>query len=625
MFIVPLEGSKRSTLLKRNLDRIKALSMFIQHVRVIPDPDCIDSANLLPKLAYHVVMELLDECDVPHVCGTRNAKLQTAELAVLLDCPIVSDNSDFYIFQSPVPSRYRVIPLSLFNSACDQLPTKCADCDSQSTTCYGVSCSVFCQPKSSLNKVTPTLLPLLGVLLDNNATSNVHTPDSVQLLIKKTPKMPYGAKRVHAVLRWLSQFTNNSSGALHEILSGYSSLQLNDITKQIAQCIRGYFLDPVTGGSELANEINLPSDTAFTLRSPRGNQPVNFDSFSVNTVDEAVSLLCRTLSHCGRISALLIDALYVRGGSVLRILYEDLKYANSIYTVDLEYRIGCSHKLRWLTDGQPVESYREGRRMSTFSVKLPVATVPRCQLALESFDRFFSQYLSIDLSSMVSDSSESMGIICMLIVWLRHASVKEVAQMPAVRNPVALAFVTCALLTIFHYEYLRGRESTVADKKVSELCKGYGQVASDAKRESVKSGHQCYAIEVVHQPNELQLVYVELQHLTHLLEVLCPCSNAEEDPTGGDSAPADERRLSLWPGWVMFSSGRLLHWLAQALACAPPDDGFERLQNNWIPFLLRAVFCDITPPSVSELSTRVSDLLKTVQRVLIEGSTISSV
>ncbi|CAI2737546.1 unnamed protein product, partial [Dicrocoelium dendriticum] len=650
-------GSKRETLLKRNSERINALSLFVQEARTFADADCMASpADLLPKLAHQVVMELLDMCGVPHVCGTREADLQMAELAVLLDCPLVSNDSDFYIFQSPVPSRYRVIPLSSLSSTCYQLPKKCADCGTQSATCYGLSCSVFHQSQSCLNRVTPTMLPLLAVMSDNDTISNVHLPDGVERLIKKPPKMPYSAKRVHAVLGWLSQFTNNSSGALRQILSGYFSLQLIDITKQIAQCIRGYFLDPVTGGSELANELNLPTDTAFARHSPHGSPPVNLDSISVRTVDEAVSLLAQTLSHwkagdvggntdfcfqwprrlshgfrTGRISTSLLDALYVRGGSVLRILYEDLKYENSIYSVsehirslnyrllvELENHIGCSHKLRWLTDGKPIESRREGRRMSTFSVHLPVATVPRCESTVECFDRFFSQYLSIGLSSVVCDSPQTVGIICVLIVWLRHTSIKEVARIPVNENPVALAFTMCAMLTGFRYEDFRGQEETMADKKLAELCKGYGQIVSDAKRECAKNGHQRYSIEIVHQLNELQLVFVELQHLTTLLEVLSTCNGGEEDPNGGERAQADEKRLTFWPGWVMFSSGRLLHWLVQALACAPPDDRIERLKNVWIPILLRAVSSDISTSSASEFSNRVADVLGAVLRVLTD-------
>ncbi|CAH8622530.1 unnamed protein product [Dicrocoelium dendriticum] len=632
--------------------------MFIHEARAFADAECITSpAFLLPNLAHQVVMELLDMCGVPHVSSTREADLQMAELAVLLDCPIVSNDSDFYLFQSPAPSRYRVIPLSSLSSTCDRLPTKCADCGSQSATCYGLSCSVYRPSQSCLNKVTPSLLPLLAVLLGNDVISNVHLPDEVERLIKLAPSMSYCAKRVHAALGWLSQLSNNSSGALRQILSGYSGPQLIDITKQIAQCIRGYFLDPVTGGSELANEMNLPTDAYFARHSLYRRPSISLDSISLKTVDEAITLLKQTLSHweagavgtgtdlcfqwpqqlshvfrTGRLCNSLIDALYVRGGSVLGILYEDLNYETSIYTVseqirflnyrllvELENRIGCSKKLLALTDGNPIESRREGKRMSTFSVQLPVVTVPRCVSTVECIDRFFSQYLSLELSSMVCDSPQTLGIICVVIFWLRHTSIKDVAQIPVNGNPVVLAFITCALLTGIHYECSRGHEKTVADKELEKLCKRYGQVASDAKRECVTDDHHCYSIEVVHQLSELQLVYVELQHLTTLLEVLCTCTGGEEDPTGGDSAPADEMRLIFWPGWVMFSSGRLLHWLVQALAWAPPDDRIDRLKYRWIPTLLHAIFFDdITSSYTSEYSKLVVDELDAVLCVLTD-------
>ncbi|CAH8622513.1 unnamed protein product [Dicrocoelium dendriticum] len=630
--------------------------MFIQEARVFADAECIASpAFLLPNLAHQVIIELLDMCGVPHVGSTREADLQMAELAVLLDCPIVSNDSDFYLFQSPAPSRYRVIPLSSLSSTCDRLPTKCADCGSQSETCYGLSCSVYRQFQSCLNKVTPSLLPLLAVLLGNDVISNVHLPDGVERLIKMAPRMSYSAKRVHAVLGWLSQFSNNSSGALRQILSGYSGPQLIDITKQIAQCIRGYFLDPVAGGSELANEMNLLTDADFSRHSLYGRPSINLESITVKTVDEAITLLKQTMSHweagavgvgtdlcfqwprqlshlfrTGRLCNSLIDALYVRGGTVLGILYEDLNYVTSIYSVseqirflnyrllvEIENRIGFSKKLRALTDGKLIESRREGKRMSTFSVQLPVATLPRCASTVECIDRFCSQYLSIELGSIVYDSPLTLGIICLLIFWLRHTSVKDVAQIPVNGNPVALAFITCALLTGIHYECSRGHEGDLADQALAELCKRYGQVASDAKRECVTDGRHCYSIEVVHQLSELQLVYVELQHLTTLLEVLSICNDVADDPTGGDSALADERRLILWPGWVMFSSGRLLHWLVQALACASPDDRIDRLKNRWIPALLRAIFSDdITSSDASECSKLIVDELEAVLCVL---------
>ncbi|CAI2738762.1 unnamed protein product, partial [Dicrocoelium dendriticum] len=470
-------GGKRETLLDRNMQRINALWDFIQQARAFADPDSMASLeNLLPKLAHQVVMELLDECGVPYICGTRKAKLQMAELAVVLNCPLMSNNSDFYIFQSLVPSRYRVIPFSLLKSTCEQLPTKCADCDSQSATCYGLSCSVFCQYPPCLNKVKPHLLPLLAVLLNNDPSSNVRPPASVEGLIKQSQ----GVKRIHDVLHWLEQFSGEPSGAIREILSGYAMFELEEITKQVAQCIHGYFLDSFTDGFELAKELNLPTDTAFALHAPRGNPPVNIDSISVKTLDDAVSLLSQTLAHwevaevevnadfcfrwprqlkrayrSGRITISLLDALYMRGGGVLWILYEDLNHKDSIYSVseyvrslnyslllELEKRNGCSHKFRWLTDGKPIESRRVGRRISTFSVELPVVSMPRGESAVERFHQFFRQYLSIDLSRADYDIPQMWGIICVLILWLRHTSIKNVNRRTLVRNPVGLAFIT---------------------------------------------------------------------------------------------------------------------------------------------------------------------------------------
>ncbi|CAI2736962.1 unnamed protein product [Dicrocoelium dendriticum] len=647
-------GTKRETLLRRNMERIPALNNFIHLAQLTPDTDCVDcGVDLLPKLTNQVALDLLDEFGIPHICCIREADTRIAELAVFLDCPLLSNDSDFYIFQSPYPSRYRVISLTSLSSECERLPNNCSECASSSTRCYGLSCTVYRPTRSSLSTVSPSLIPLLAVLLGNDVISCIRIPDSVNNLVRASKNSCYSAKRVGAMLQWLSRFSNDVSSPLYEIFSGYSTSNLDQLTKQIAHCVQGYFLDPTTGGSELSAALGLPSVLAFVPTPLPSNLHVDLSSISVTTVEEAVSVVARVLS-CGgtggrdadadfcrlwptklvrsfrnsQISTSLLDALYVRGGTVLRILYENLNHETSIYKVsermrlleyqlfiELENSLDCSQNLRWLTNGSPVENRRNGSRMCTFPMPLPASTIPRCRTALQSFEQFFRQYLFIDLRCISCDSTYAVGIASILVLWLKFSSFSEVTQCLFVENPVVLSFVACALVSGIYFDYLREHPYGNADRALAELCEEYVRLATDAKRECLSAGLHRYSIEIVHQFNELQLVYLELKQLTNLLDIFCTHLSERVAPAS-TTPPSRTLRLSFWPAWVMFPSGRLLYWLTQALFSVAPHNRFRLLQTKWIPDLLRITLYKLPPPHVSDMPKRVWRLLDTAQQML---------
>ncbi|KAF8564151.1 hypothetical protein P879_11653, partial [Paragonimus westermani] len=94
------EGTKRETLLNRNVDRIKELSKFLMETRFNLD-DVEGIPEILPKLTNLVFREVLNELRIPHFCYEREADMHIAELAIYLDCPLLSNDSDFYLFQAP--------------------------------------------------------------------------------------------------------------------------------------------------------------------------------------------------------------------------------------------------------------------------------------------------------------------------------------------------------------------------------------------------------------------------------------------------------------------------------------------------------------------------------------------
>ncbi|GAA57647.1 O-sialoglycoprotein endopeptidase [Clonorchis sinensis] len=649
------KGSKRETLLKRNAECMDTLSRFLNH-NAFNDVEYTQQStpNILPKLTNHVFLSVLEEMGIHHVKCEREADIHVAELAIYLNCPVVSNDSDFFIFGTPLASDYRVIPFMFLEQKSKPLPSRCSACTG-SAGCYALPCKVFRPSQSVLRRICPPLRPLLPVLVGNDVISSVPFPSAITWRINSSQRngMSYNGRRIHAVIDWLSGFSDDLSTPVREILSLHHGKQLEYITAQIVTCVLGYVLDLHTVCRQLADFLSLKEGSKSPVCIASSPPKPNKDIIKASTLEAAVSAVTNVLpsQQCGVpsvktdaklmcgwppnfvskfrqgcISTTTLDGLYVQGGTVMRILMEDLRLSNSIYhvteqirqlqyglVIHLEEKLGCSYKLCASNRGDAVEYRRQGLNMCCFELQVPRLVFPPVQPASpDFFIDFFKHHLRLDLRLVKTDTTESNSLVCLLVFWFRHSQIARSRSSGLHDCSVALAVMVCALITSTYFNSAHGNWHAVKSI-TADLCDRFGALGNNLKEQHSRFQSSRLSIEIIHQLNELQLVHQEFHQLVELMDILC----VHADICHGCTGPAilSGRFFSFVPEWVMFSSGRLLHWLALNIEHSRPLDRMHWVSTHWIPWILsglsKTVYLD-----ARSLSDRINSLISSAERML---------
>ncbi|TGZ56993.1 hypothetical protein CRM22_010044 [Opisthorchis felineus] len=649
-----IKGSKRGTLLKRNAERIDTLSRFLNNQALNDVEDTQQSTpDILPKLTNRVFLSVLEELGIHHVKCEREADIHVAELAIYLNCPVVSNDSDFFIFGAPLSSDYRVIPLMFLEQKCKPLPSRCSACTG-GAGCYALSCKIFRPSQSVLRGICPPLRPLLPVLVGNDVISSVPFPPAITWRINSSQRngMSYNGRRIHAVIDWLSGFSDDLSTPVREILSLHQGQQLEDITAQIITCVLGYVLDLHTVCRQLADFLSLKvgkSPIRIASSRPRPNK----DIIKATTLEAAITAVTNALpsEQCvspsvkedanlmcgwppnfvskfrqGCISTTILDGLYVRGGTVMQTLMEDLGLSNCIHhvterirqlqyglVIHLEEKLGRSYKLCASDRGDAVECRRQGFNICCFELHVPRLVFPPVEPASpDFFIDFFKHHLRLDLRLVKTDSTESNSLVCLLVFWFRHSQIARSRSSGLHDCSVALAVIVCALITLMYLKSAHGNRRAMKSI-TADLCDRFGALGNSLKWQKSTLQPSRFSIEIIHQLNELQLVYQELHQLVELMDIMC----AHADISHGCTSPAipSERFFSFIPEWVMFSSGRFLYWLTLNIEHCWPLDRMHRLSSYWIPWILGGLSRTMDL-DVGALSDRINSLISSAERML---------
>ncbi|XP_031441678.1 protein asteroid homolog 1 [Clupea harengus] len=164
-------------------------------------------SSLLPLLTKAVFMQLLLDMAVPLFQCAAEADFEIASLASQWGCPVLTNDSDFYIFQ--LPGGY--IPFRYFQWGSVVVGKQAPSHGYIPARCYTVDrlCSHF-------QGLTPQMLPLLAVIMGND-----YTPPDIKQIFFSRVNLPVtggrGNPQTEGLLLWLSQFSSPDE-ALEEVL-----------------------------------------------------------------------------------------------------------------------------------------------------------------------------------------------------------------------------------------------------------------------------------------------------------------------------------------------------------------------------------------------------------------------
>ncbi|KAI2652941.1 hypothetical protein H4Q32_006281 [Labeo rohita] len=202
---------------------------------------------VLPLLVCEVFKQVLSELGVPFVQCISEADFEIASLAKHWGCPVLTNDSDFYIFD--LKGGY--LPFSFF-----QWNNVCGKATERYVPACHFSVNRFC---SHFNHINKQLLPLFAVVLGND-----YTPGKITEIFfsrVELERVPSGRKsgrsgspRIEGFLLWLSQFTNPVV-ALEEVLEILGEQRKGNLRAQISAGMRDYQLPQ---SSSLAQYFSSP-------------------------------------------------------------------------------------------------------------------------------------------------------------------------------------------------------------------------------------------------------------------------------------------------------------------------------------------------------------------------------
>ncbi|CAH8448456.1 unnamed protein product [Schistosoma intercalatum] len=614
------EGSKLDTLLKRNVDQFNKLSSALRNINSISNLDSLDlKIDITPRLCRHVLVEILRESSVRYIACEREADISIAKLAIYLQCPITSGDSDFLIYR-PIDDNqvYSFIPLSSILLDCKQRSLPCSVCKLDGSPCFFISCKVL-NNSGPFYKLKYPMLPLFAILVGNDIISNIRLPAIIDSLIHNSDlqNTSYYQRRIHAIFNWILQFCDMKQ-PLSLILSLYRQNERDDIEETIRSGISDYFLN--ISGENLAHALGFSNKHYVSLSVPSSSKleksniqnsttswgscfedPFKFSKPIFERNNDKVSIfhhwpkeLIKRFKSLELIPSFL-DYMYVRNGVVPRQVVEDIKSPNSInecmskmrsilngLIYGLEKHLGTNEKLCGM-ENECVTEYRRSSNgqltktlISVKPLKPPSAKTPEF-----SFVSFFSQSFNVNL---VKDFKplEIQGLAVLLVLWFRSSLHAQSKAKNIQTSPVGLALSCCVIAINLNCEFL-GRNNTFEDF-VNSICTHFNKCADLAKSVYCQRNSPFFCIEDVHQLNELQSMASGLNHLVALVEVLCPfyVSNIDEF----DTSHLKNSFISFYPLWMLFASGRLIYWIGRLLQSLDPSERFHKVINDWLPKLL---------------------------------------
>ncbi|CAH8600426.1 unnamed protein product [Schistosoma mattheei] len=615
----PKEGTKLDTLMKRNKEYFKQLASAL----LIAKSTCSTELNIdiAPRLNRNVLVEILRESSIRYIACEREADISTAELAVHLQCPVTSGDSDFFIYRPNDNNQvYNFIPFSTI-SRYSKRSVPCSICKRSGASCYFMLCSIL-NNSGPFSKLKYPMLPLFAILVGNDMISNIRLPTIIDSLIhtSKLQRKSYYQRRIDAIFNWLLSFRDIEE-PLSLVLSLYSENERDGIGKTIRLGISDYVLS--SSGENLARELGFSTEhnisSSVSLSSKMGNLSIQdpttcrgsycedaskFSKPILERNDDEDSIFHRWPKELIRrfrfldLIPSLFDHMYVRNGAFSRLLMEDIKIPSSLdecmskmrsaingLIYGLENHLGTSGKLCGM-ENECVTEYRRNvdgdftkTLMSMKPLKPPSAKTPEL-----SFLSFFSKLFNVNLEKDFKPL-EIQGLAILLILWFRCSSHAQNEAKNIKTSPVALALSCCTIAMNSNREFL-GRNRDVDGDFANSIRTHLDKCADVAKSNCCQDvNKRSFCIEQVHQLNESQSMATGLKHLVAMIEVLCPfyMSNSNKfDSCSHFRNPF----ISFYPFWMLFASGRLLYWISRLLQNIDPSERFHKVMNEWLPKLL---------------------------------------
>ncbi|VDP87549.1 unnamed protein product [Echinostoma caproni] len=643
-FIFRVEKARRKISSTSLLAKLKATMHLFQLDLVLEEDAFVDLLNL-----EHYV----------HLRSPFCRKRSCAALAAALNCPLLSESVEYLVLCASAPSRqfngFNFIPLSYANFETEErMRHRCSatrssknpPCsDATTDQCLFLHAHRFAPERTSIGQVHEFYRPLLFLLLGSDSIPRITLPSQVYQIMNTTSG-DYKTRRWFTICNWLAKYTSNvSMEPINRIINTYNQDLRLTVQSKLSDSVQTYIPSP----SVASRLVSLLSNTTIseTWRSriseflkkdipirpnpSQGRGPVLYQLLrgsDFGTELDFTSDWSSDLTQAFTQSALLakcITPVYVSPDILLPSYIGLPEDDRSVYEASLplrliHYRIllGLKHKLPDPDKSlDPHICVNEILSVSPNLLSRSVQVTPLyvCSRSVQ-IDIFLHQFLGLKLPQDVNRYSPLANLAIALAIWHCHSEPESSFSLTLVESPIALAILVCAVATWFNYQ------CTDLDESVLVQC--YQAVGDTAENQATTSAGMAvlptdippaYRLEFVHAYNSIQLVYASFRSLLTLLTKLVSVQNTSTLP-------------SFTQTWIIFPSGRLVHWIASCLDNVDRSARRYQAMRFWMPRLLyrsKNISASISAQMLCSMSQEFTKLLDLACSVLLDPVLNSSV
>ncbi|TPP60349.1 hypothetical protein FGIG_08281 [Fasciola gigantica] len=604
-----------------------------------------------------VLIELLNLEKCVHVRSPYCPRRSCAALAAALDCPLLSCSPEYFVLSAPARTRlhngFNFIPFNLTDFGTPQpLTGSCSTAwppsvrlscqDAANGECHFLPAHRFVPELSCMDKVSEFYRPLLFLLLGSDSIPRIKLPAHVYGLISSFTG-DYKTRRWLSLCSWLAQF--HSSGSMEpisRILTTYSGDIQPLVAKKLAESVLTYIPSPTiapqlaallsqstslsTAWHSRVNEIperqtpmrpncsGSQSNTQFNLLQRLSGADFGSD-VTVDFTSTWSPKLVEAFSQ-STLSSKCISPIYVSPDILLSSHLElpdsdESVHESSLPLRLLHYRIFAGLKQSLTAPIKSVPTPFVVNEHLSAGPDLVCCSIPVKPLHLDSqrdgVDVILSRILGLVIPTDLANCGSLVNLSIALAIW-HHLSEPKLPRLSSLtESPLALAVLVCAVATWFNCQCVEISEINLYDyyQNVASFAESQVTASTDLIRSTSKVS-PAYRLEFVHAYNSLQLVYGSFRSLVALVNALNSDRNTSAFPSFAQT-------------WILFPSGRLVHWIAACLANVDQPTRRHLAIRFWMPRLLyRSGTTNVSNPAqtLRDMSQEFNKLLDTACSVL---------
>ncbi|BHF84839.1 Protein asteroid 1 [Sparganum proliferum] len=578
------EPAKYDTCLQRLSENLQRVAAFQESYATSGVPaENTERPDIKCLLISAVFVAVLKRLNMKFVFVDYEADHAVAELAIKLKCPLMSRDSDFFIFTNywgecggycciqPIP--FNASPKSFANRVCEA----CASSGiSRQACCYYLETSCFTPDRGAFSRLAAPLRPVFAVLWGNDYASagyfDRHLPGSVTHAVNAYGRFDK-LKKMANLISWLSNFGSNLQEPISYVLSRFPTTMRPEAEDKFFKGLSLYSVDLDGVSARYGKYTGLAITTDSGVNSSKAG-----GSVARNSYEERARQVLRgqgdTVSHelTQNWPLMLVDYFrthptfklfdgvysfgYLRGSDV-----EDVKQSEStyvcarplrqlIYSALFQIEGAEPRGLRGIQGGGSKNPYvREILRNE--HMRLAETAVNLLKVNLDTPQQMIQLHLGLPWErSGLPNSLHALAYACFIVL---NSARRRQQRTGEQRTTVASCPMVVAALAVSVAAFVLHQQETLQHTTT-------GEVLADRIRQQLSlmnpmdSAQSSLNFPYMHIYSQLQIVYVTLVTLGAVITAIMPSEEGDAELGSTDMAS------------FCFPSGRLAHRLAVRLS-----------------------------------------------------------